>query len=61
LYHHPSEKKGLSQLSTDCLNDPLPEGLVEAAKAFDRADCKALDIAPKAEPPTLLTHPRVVD
>ena len=34
---------------------------LEAAKAFDRTVCKALDIAPEAAPPTFLTDPRVLD
>jgi hypothetical protein len=33
----------------------------EAAKAFDKTVCKALDIDPEAEPPTFLTDPRVLD
>jgi hypothetical protein len=34
---------------------------LEAAKAFDRTVCKALDIDPEAEPPTFLTDARVLD
>jgi hypothetical protein len=34
---------------------------LEAAKAFDKTVCKALDIDPEAEPPTFLTDPRVLD
>ena len=37
------------------------DGDVEAAKAFDRTVCTALDIDPEAEPPTFLTDPRVLD
>jgi hypothetical protein len=34
---------------------------LEATKAFDKTVCKARDIDPKAEPPTFLTDPRVLD
>lgn len=36
-------------------------GDLEAAKAFDRTVCKALDIDPEAEPPTFLTDPLAPD
>jgi hypothetical protein len=34
---------------------------LEAAKAFDKTVCSALNIDPEAEPPTFLTDPRVLD
>jgi hypothetical protein len=34
---------------------------LEAAKAFDKTVCKALDIAPEVKPPTFLADPLVLD
>jgi len=34
---------------------------IDAAKAFDKTVCKALDIDPEVDPPTFLTDPRVLD
>lgn len=36
-------------------------GDLEAAKAFDRTVCSALEIDPVADPPTFLTDPSTLD